>query len=78
MLEVGGGTAKVKCLDEIKDVDCSLTPGLRRGDYVLIHGGLAVQKLDRKDAEETLALLDEVCRRPEAAKPLEGVRTARR
>lgn len=30
------------------------------GDYVLLHAGFAIQKLDRKAAEETLKLIDEM------------------
>jgi len=76
VVEVSGRTAKVRCLGELKAVDSSLISGLRRGDYVLVHGGLAVQKLDRKDAEETLALLDEIC--GDAGVQEAGVKTGRR
>jgi hydrogenase expression/formation protein HypC len=30
------------------------------GDYVLVHAGFAIRKLDREDAEETLRLMREV------------------
>jgi len=30
------------------------------GDYVLLHAGFAIQKLDRREAEETLRLIDEM------------------
>ena len=30
------------------------------GDYVLLHAGFAIQKLDQKEAEETLRLIDEM------------------
>ena len=29
----------------------------RKGDYVIVHTGYAIEKLDRKDAEETLRIL---------------------
>ena len=32
------------------------------GDYVLVHAGFAITKLDPNDAEETLALLQEAGR----------------
>ena len=44
-----GGTrtrARVDLLDEV-----------RVGDYVLVHAGLAIAKVDEEDARETLALL---------------------
>ena len=30
------------------------------GDYVLLHAGFAIQKLDRREAEDTLRLIDEM------------------
>ena len=30
------------------------------GDYVLVHAGFAIQVLDKKDAQETLALFKEL------------------
>ncbi len=30
------------------------------GDYVLLHAGFAIQKLDQYEAEETLRLIDEM------------------
>ncbi len=30
------------------------------GDFVLLHAGFALQKLDRREAEETLRLIDEM------------------
>ena len=34
--------------------------GLQVGDYVLIHVGFAMSKIDEKEAEETLRLLEEL------------------
>ena len=34
-----------------------LLDGAAVGDYVLVHAGLAIAKVDEKEAEETLALL---------------------
>jgi len=33
---------------------------VRIGDYLLVHAGFAIRRLDRQDAEETLALFDEL------------------
>jgi hydrogenase expression/formation protein HypC len=46
--EVSGVTRKVRI---------DLLPDLAIGDFVLIHAGLAISKIDARDAEETLALL---------------------
>ncbi len=34
--------------------------GIRIGDYVLIHVGFAMSKIDEREAEETLRLLKEI------------------
>ncbi len=34
-------------------------PGAKVGDYVIVHAGFAIQKLDKKDAKETIRLLNE-------------------
>lgn len=38
-----------------KDVNCELVE-VKIGDYVVVHAGYAIQKLDQKEAEETLKL----------------------
>ena len=39
-----------------KEVDISLVPDAKVGDWLLCHADLAVQKLDEKDAKEILQL----------------------
>jgi len=39
-----------------KEVDISLTPGAKVGDWLLCHADLAVQKIDEKSAQEILQL----------------------
>jgi len=41
------------------EVSLKFLPDARIGDYVIIHAGFAIQKLDEKDAEETLKILKE-------------------
>ncbi|MCX7750795.1 MAG: HypC/HybG/HupF family hydrogenase formation chaperone [Candidatus Bipolaricaulota bacterium] len=38
----------------------ALGEGVAVGDYLLVHAGFAIRKLDPQDAQETLALLDEL------------------
>lgn len=33
---------------------------LKIGDYVIVHAGFAIEKLDEKDAKENIALIKEV------------------
>jgi hydrogenase expression/formation protein HypC len=37
-----------------------LLENVKPGDYVLLHAGFAIQKLDPAEAEETLRLIDEM------------------
>jgi hydrogenase expression/formation protein HypC len=41
------------------EVDLRLLEDVKVGDYVIIHAGFGIQKLDTKEAEETLDLLRE-------------------
>lgn len=37
-------------------VSAILVPGIREGDYVLVHAGFAIEKIDREAADENLRL----------------------
>jgi hydrogenase expression/formation protein HypC len=39
-----------------REASLMLVEGVRVGDFLLIHAGFAIEKLDEADAEETLAL----------------------
>jgi len=43
-----------------REVSLHLVEGVEIGDYVIVHAGFAIQKLDEKEAEETLNLLREM------------------
>ncbi|HHD10800.1 MAG TPA: HypC/HybG/HupF family hydrogenase formation chaperone [Deltaproteobacteria bacterium] len=38
-------------------VSAALTEGVKEGDYVIIHAGFIIQKIDTERAEETLKML---------------------
>ncbi len=38
----------------------TLVDNVKIGDYLIIHTGYAIQKLDKKEAEETLKLFKEI------------------
>ncbi len=42
-----------------KTISIALVEGLQPGDYVLVHVGFALSKIDEKEAEKTLALFAE-------------------
>ncbi|MBN2543344.1 HypC/HybG/HupF family hydrogenase formation chaperone [bacterium] len=42
-----------------REVDLRLLESIDVGDYVIMHAGFAIQKLDEKEAQETLGLINE-------------------
>ena len=50
----------------VREVSFALLPDVAVGDYVLLHAGYALQKLDTAEAEETLRLLTEMIEAAEA------------
>jgi hydrogenase expression/formation protein HypC len=42
--------AEVESLGVKKEVDISLVPGVKVGDYVIVHAGFAIQLIDKEDA----------------------------
>ncbi|MGQ9718622.1 MAG: HypC/HybG/HupF family hydrogenase formation chaperone [Nitrososphaerales archaeon] len=43
-----------------REVDISLVEKPRVGEYVIVHAGFAIERIDRADARETIRLLKEV------------------
>jgi len=37
-----------------------MLPGLKPGDYVLVHAGFAIERIDPEKARETLKIIDEI------------------
>jgi len=60
ILEIHGDTAKVDYGGVLKTVNISLLESVKRGDYVLIHAGFAIERLEKQSAEESLALIKEM------------------
>lgn len=57
VLEVEKNVAKVDVGGLLRDVSLDLCPDVSAGEYVLIHTGFAIQKVDEEEAKETLELL---------------------
>jgi len=43
-----------------KQIDLTLVPEAKIGDYVILHVGFALQVLDEEEAQKTLALFEEL------------------
>jgi hydrogenase expression/formation protein HypC len=53
---------KVETGGVVYDVNLTLVPDAGIGDYVLIHAGFAIEKLDQAEAQKTLDLFREMYR----------------
>jgi hydrogenase expression/formation protein HypC len=49
--------ARVDVGGTLRDISLDLCPEVSVGEYVLIHAGFAIQKVDEEEARETLDLL---------------------
>jgi hydrogenase expression/formation protein HypC len=57
VVELRGGDQAIVDLGGVrKDVSVALVEGVAAGDYVIVHVGYALQKVDPVEAERTLAL----------------------
>jgi hydrogenase expression/formation protein HypC len=43
-----------------KKISLGILSGVRKGDYVLVHAGFAIGKVDKAEAENTLKALQEL------------------
>ena len=59
-LDETGKAGKVDHLGTKVQVSFALMEGVRLGDWVIVHAGFAISRLDEKEARETLALLREI------------------
>ena len=53
-------TATVNLSGVSRKIALDLVPDTKVGDYVIVHVGFAIQRLDEAEAQQTLALLDEL------------------
>lgn len=72
---IKGTTADVSIGDIKSTVSIQLIDNVKKGDYVLVHAGIAIEKINQAKAEEILTLLEELGQKiDEATKtgPAEG------
>lgn len=59
VLKIEDSWAQVDLGGTIFKINVMLTPGLRVGDYVLAHAGFSIERLDPREARETLKIWEE-------------------
>ena len=60
LTEINGDKGVVAVGDVKREVGLALLKDVRVGDYIIVHAGFAIQKLDEQEAMETLALFAEM------------------
>jgi len=57
IVQVESNRAKAEVGGLLREISIDLCPEVAVGEYVFIHAGFAIQRLDEKEAKETLDLL---------------------
>jgi hydrogenase expression/formation protein HypC len=57
---IEGDTARVSLDGLEKEIDVRFLEDPRPGDYVIVHAGFAIDKLDEEEAKKTLDLFKEI------------------
>ena len=60
ILKIEGDKAVVSSSGVQRSIGVSFMKNIKPGDYVIVHAGFAIEKLDPAKAEETLRLLEEI------------------
>jgi hydrogenase expression/formation protein HypC len=60
VLSINGDTARVSVEDVEYTASLLLLEEVRPGDFIMLHAGFAIEKVDPEEAAETLRLLNEM------------------
>ena len=60
VVEIKDNLAKVSVGDTEREVYLDLIDEVKTGDFIIVHAGFAIEKLDREEAEKTLSLFKEI------------------
>ena len=60
VIKIDGKTALVESGGIEQKIGIQLVPDIQLNDYVIVHAGFAIQKLDEEFARETLQLFNEM------------------
>ena len=57
VVEIRGNTARVEQEGVSREARIDFLGGIKVGDFVLVHAGIAIERVRPEDAEETLRLI---------------------
>ena len=58
--KIEGNLAIVETDRLTRQINIELLPFIKVGDYVIVHAGFAIQKINRQAAKDTLKIFDEI------------------
>mgnify|MGYP003394718178 CR=1 FL=1 len=58
--KIEGEFAKVEAGRLIRTINIQMLPDAKEGDYVMVHAGFALEKIDPQKAKETLKIINEI------------------
>lgn len=59
VVKIKDGFAEVETGRLLRAVNIQMLSGIRQGDYVIVHAGFAIQKVDPEKARDSLKIIDE-------------------
>jgi len=60
VVEIAGPVGRVEARGVAREVRMDLVEDVKVGDYVIVHAGIAIERLQRQEAEEGLSLFEEI------------------
>ncbi|MCS7258402.1 MAG: HypC/HybG/HupF family hydrogenase formation chaperone [candidate division WOR-3 bacterium] len=60
VLKIKGDSAIVEVRGVKREINILLCPEVKIGDYVIVHAGFALKIIDKKYAQETIKIFDEI------------------
>lgn len=60
LIKIEGNKGVVELSGIQKEVSLNLLTNVKVGDYLIIHAGFAIEKLNEKEAKETLSIWEEI------------------
>jgi len=60
VIKLNANSARVEVAGIVRNCNLQLLPEVKLGDYVLLHAGFAIEKIDESEAKETLRIIASV------------------
>jgi hydrogenase expression/formation protein HypC len=60
VIEIKGQEAVAEIGGVKRKANLQLVEGIQVGDYIIVHAGFAIEKLDEEDAKQTIAIFQEM------------------